>query len=458
MSNFVREEVVPAGSIFPSQDVVGGEYVGQIMRDVQFESCLIQDADFTMSHLQGVNFSGAKLQGVAFHSVFLENCNIEGADFEDVKMGGLASRGLIGNPKSLPEGWVVESGVLVGPSADLSKSTGASIDFARAVQRGAILRNIKTAGQLAEPLSLPDGWSFHNGYLVGPNADLMEADLRNLNIEGVDLSHAWLPFVRSGNIQGKPASLPDGWIIQNGYLIGPGADLRDVDIRGFELRDAVLQDHMGSVLSGGMIGPPNSLPDGWLFGNGFLFGARSDFSGADLTGLDLSSVELEFMNGPVVRDLSGNPTALPSGWVVVNGFLAGPTACLTGADLTDADLSKAELLLSSGGIVGMPAKMPEDWTVRDGLLIGPKAQFWSMTLIDLNLTNVNLSKACFSLTSLVRVDFSGSNLSQSEFSWATLEDLNFADTNLDYADFRGATIVSESNFDGASLQGCKFDD
>ena len=49
--------------------------------------------------------------------------------------------------------------------------------------------------------------------------------MRGVNLSGVQLSGANLSGVRSGSIIGTPLSLPKDWVLLNGYLIGPGADL-----------------------------------------------------------------------------------------------------------------------------------------------------------------------------------------------------------------------------------------
>ena len=90
---------------------------------------------------------------------------------------------------------------------------------------------MKSGGIKGTPASLPEGWININGYLVGPRADLSDAILKNtnlkslnlqeVNLQGADLYGANLEGVRSGHVQGEPRSLPEGWFKVNGYLIGP---------------------------------------------------------------------------------------------------------------------------------------------------------------------------------------------------------------------------------------------
>ena len=76
---------------------------------------------------------------------------------------------------------------------------------------------------------------------------------------------------------------------------------------------------------------------------------------------------------------------MPAGWTLVNGFLIGPWANLTGADLTGADLTGANLTnatlagakfaaanltdVVSSGLVDAPASLPDGWSIVDGTIV-----------------------------------------------------------------------------------------
>jgi uncharacterized protein YjbI with pentapeptide repeats len=95
---------------------------------------------------------------------------------------------------------------------------------------------------------LPTNWILVDGYLIGPGADLEGADLTGANLTSADLTG-----VTSGLISNPPASLPTNWILVDGYLIGPGADLTDAELNGADLRDADLT---------GVIWSNTTCPDG----------------------------------------------------------------------------------------------------------------------------------------------------------------------------------------------------
>ena len=100
--------------------------------------------------------------------------------------------------------------MLTACSVGSSKSTGSNpgLDFS-----GASLKGMNFSGR---DLS---GANF-------TNADLSRAQLSGTDLHGASLSGALLTGVRSGSITGNPKALPRGWTLVNGYLIGPGADLR----------------------------------------------------------------------------------------------------------------------------------------------------------------------------------------------------------------------------------------
>ena len=106
--------------------------------------------------------------------------------------------------------------------------------------------------------------------------------------------------------------------------------------------------------SGYIIGDGSTiLPTNWQLIDGYLIGPGADLSGANLTGADLSGVDPSGVDPGV--DLSNvksggttgdGSTTLPTNWQLIDGYLIGPAADLTdahpsGANLTGADLSGA---------------------------------------------------------------------------------------------------------------------
>lgn len=122
------------------------------------------------------------------------------------------------------------------------KSRRPGVDFKGSSLEGANLtgvrfkkanfKHVRSGAITGNPKLLPSPWRLRGGYLVGPSADLRQANLRGVNLQGVDLRGAWingaqlagakLNGVKSGRIQGAPASLPTGWLLKGGKLVKTG--------------------------------------------------------------------------------------------------------------------------------------------------------------------------------------------------------------------------------------------
>ncbi|MGB0592606.1 MAG: pentapeptide repeat-containing protein, partial [Myxococcota bacterium] len=124
---------------------------------------------------------------------------------------------------------------------------------------------------------------------------------------------------------------------------------------------------------------------------------------------------------------------------LIEGYLVGPGADLTGANFTNADLSYAVLtdtnltgaeftdanlsFVKSGNITGTPAVLPTDWRLIEGYLVGPGADLTGANLNNADLTNMFLYFANFTNADLTDVTWTG----------ATCPDLTIVD---------GATVTS----------------
>ena len=270
---------------------------------------------------------------------------------------------------------------------------------------------------------------------------------------GANLNNAVLTDVRSGGINGSPIALPSNWQLASGYLIGPGADLSsailsyenltDANLTGATLNGARLVGanltganlagadlgietwtnwktvltgaNLTDVISGGITGSPSALPDNWQLASGYLIGPRAYLDGANLTGANLSDVNLANANL--------HKAALDD-------------ADLGGANLTDANLSG----VSSGGITGNPGSLPATWQLISGYLIGPGANLGGADLSGANLYKADLDYA----------DLRFANLSNANLNWADLSGANLYKAFLSNADLANADLY-KANLTGASL-------
>ena len=149
-------------------------------------------------------------------------------------------------------------------------------------------------------------------------------------------------------------------------------------------------------------------------------GPGADLSGVSMVGLDLSGSALTGARMPGA-DLSGaNLTASDlSGAVLSGANLTGAT--LTRANLSGADLSGATLSgVVSGGITGTPSALPTGYVlvsglgpaagVAGGVIVGPGVNLAGVELSGVNLAGLDLSGVNLAGARLVNCDLSGVNL------------------------------------------------
>jgi len=297
--------------------------------------------------------------------------------------------------------------------------------------------------------------SFRNAHLTRTNlrnANLSGADLYGADLSGADLSGANLVGVSSGRVKGIPYRLPVGFFLFKGYLVGPGVDLSGASLTDANLTGANLAGvKLFGVISGGIKGVPSQLPTGFVLGNGYLVGPGVNLSGADLSGTDLSGVALTDVRSGGVK---GMPLRLPTGALLVNGYLVGPGVNLSGADLSGTDLSGVDLTLAnltevdlsdvnlagaklvgvkSGGIRGLwphQDKMPVDYCIVNGYVVGPKVNLSGADLGGWAIQFSNLSGSNLSGANLNRTNFFGTNLSGADLRGTNLADAFLEDANL----------------------------
>ena len=102
---------------------------------------------------------------------------------------------------------------------------------------------------------------------------------------------------------------------------------------------------LNNVKSGGITGPLWESPTDWQLIDGYLIGPTADLTGANLSNLDLNGVDLSnaILTGVQSGGITGTPSHLPANWQLIDGYLIGPGANLIGADLTGKDLTDADL-------------------------------------------------------------------------------------------------------------------
>jgi uncharacterized protein YjbI with pentapeptide repeats len=78
------------------------------------------------------------------------------------------------------------------------------------------------------------GGAIVKSYCIRPGANLREAQLTGATLTNINLTGLALTGLFSGGINGNP-TLPTGWKLVNGYLIGPGANLQSANLSNTNL-------------------------------------------------------------------------------------------------------------------------------------------------------------------------------------------------------------------------------
>jgi len=280
-------------------------------------------------------------------------------------------------------------------------------------------------------------WSGCDLVLANGPQTLLEGDLDDANLSGANIAGAQLATSITGT-DFAGANLT-GVVVY--YLWD--SDLSGADISGANFADANFED----VKSGGLTdeGGQPTLPPKWSLSNGFLIGPSIDLSGLDYPSLGRQAPNLSSMVFSDSIFSSANLTGASIFEDIITGSQFVDTN-LTGANLSDDDLSGDNLQgaimtgavmlhVESAGITGTPAKLPADWALVGGYLLGPTAV----------LTSANLSG-----DDLTGVDLGGADLSDASFAGANLTNANLSGATVSGADFTGAIWSGTTCPDGTS--------
>ena len=232
---------------------------------VDYYHCNLADADFSGADLAGADFQGATVTGANLQDATLTNTILTGANFSGSDFTG----------------------------ADLASSFGQRADFTDAIFTDADLGG--------------DTFTFANfSGDTFSGATFSGTSLRDADLAGVQLSGADLAGVSSGLVTGSPASLPVGWTFFNGYLVGAGANLRGaalsgdnmpgINLSGANVSEAKFtgDDLTGAIFTGATVDDTGfedaNLTDADFSGDNL---DGSNFTGADLSGTEFADANLQ---------------------------------------------------------------------------------------------------------------------------------------------------------------------
>jgi len=195
-----------------------------------FSGANLKNAKFFYLESIGANFSnadlsGGSLYGAGLSSAILTGLKVSKADLDANSFGGATSGGIIGRPKASRDNtWKLYRGWLVGHGI---QNTGDGTDISGANLSGLNLGSLNLSGSNLAGINLS-------------RANLAGTNLRGANLSGANMLTARLGGVKSGSITGEPSGLPNGWRIIAGYLVGPRANLVGANLAGQNLSGANL--------------------------------------------------------------------------------------------------------------------------------------------------------------------------------------------------------------------------
>src|SRR5260221_7673491 len=117
-----------SGCMLSSANLTGANLASAKLVNTDLADATLGNANLNGANLSGANLVDANMAGATLGTANLNGTILSGANLADVSSGGIA-----GTPSSLPDNWLLVSGYLVGPHANLA---GANPGWRRSEQRG----------------------------------------------------------------------------------------------------------------------------------------------------------------------------------------------------------------------------------------------------------------------------------------------------------------------------------
>ena len=426
----------------PGADLHGSSIQGVTLNKFNLSGVNLQGATISSSTLTNTNFSNASFSNAQLYSDTFDGSNFNGANFSNItissgSMNGVTSgniqglRGVASGSGGLTCCNSLGSNYYYGNVSGMANPNGSSAYLPIAVYNGYLFGG----GANNSGVDFSNN-TFPSGAFLG-NTNLHNANFSNVTANNADWSDSWMAGVNLTNasVKGGTFSAVD----LTGATLS-GADFTNVQMRSLgsnayvELKNTNWSTvTMTGIATAGIDSGPTAVPSGWGFIGGYLVGPGANLSGQDLNSLNLSTVSLAGTNFT---------SANLSGANLRNASLAGTnftSANLSGANLTGQDLSGATIThLNAVGIIGSPT-LPANWVEVQQVLFGPTANIQSATLTNANLSGVNLQGATISSSTLTNTNFSNAS-----FSNAQLYSDTFDGSNFNGANFSNITISSGS--------------
>ena len=326
---------------------------------------------------------------------------------------------------------------------------GASVQYAQPVGLGPDERRPRRCVAVGRELDR------HHPRRRGPHG---RGSLIGTTISGAQLSGATLSGIHTAVLGGLPSTLPVGWQVVRGYLVGPGAGLVGGPARR-EPRQPRPARHRPGRRPARRRGPHLQQPDAVLASPapcstarawpvrrspgcapGWCRGRRPR---CRLDGRSRIRWRRRSLSGPPPTSRAPRSRTSTS-WASTSRASTSPGATisswhLNGVTLTGAKFGGATINgINTEAIVGTPASIPSGWRFVGGGLIGPNAYLGgSPNLAGIDLHGLDLHGFGADGSNLSGANLSGTNLAGSLFTDVNLTGANFGAATLDWRDVPG---------------------
>jgi uncharacterized protein YjbI with pentapeptide repeats len=423
-------------------------------------------SDLSGINITGLQLTGADLSGCVFTNSIFTNVDISAANLSRVGFTGLVSGGVTGGTSTtlvLPTGYVVRGGFILGNGVSIPNANLSSLDLSNVILTnanidnvnftGATLTGLVTGGLInATTATIPAGYVIRSGFIVGPRVNLTSALLTDVDLSGISLANT---IMTNANISGastiltrvisggitdlNTATLPTGYVARNGFIIGAGVNASGAALSGQNITNVNMTgiDLSGATLTGGNFSSAtltnanmrNAVIDSAALSNATMINAtltNAVLSSSNLTSADLTGAILTSANMLSATLTSANMTNADLSGAFLN------SATLTSSTLTNANLTNATLTntVVRGSIVGVTtATLPTGYVARtistatNGFIFGPRLSIQTSTLTGVDLSGVALTSVNFTGSNLTNVNITNADISGTIFSSTTLTGL-----------------------------------
>ena len=193
--------------------------------------------DLSWVNFTGANLTGANLNGSNAHGANFKNATITNATFGNAELAEVRSGGVTGSFATARQYYQVINGFIVGPSVNLWNEDLSGLNLTNVNLWDAQLSGTNFSNANLTNANLSFGLTQATNFT---NATMSRANLRGTIMTGANFTGTSLANVkigdqiRSGNVTGTP-TLPAGFVWRNGHLVGANMNLWRADLSGQDL-------------------------------------------------------------------------------------------------------------------------------------------------------------------------------------------------------------------------------